>query len=116
METGRDRCRGEISHLHATDSELVRRARHGDEAAFHELVDRYAGVLFGLAFSLVGHAADAEDVVQETFSGAFRGLRAFRGFSSVKTWLIRILISWIAIETKPVMSVMTTMIMIPFPI
>jgi len=80
------------AHLHANDSELVRRARQGNDAAFHELVDRHAGHLFGLAFSLTGNAADAEEVVQETFLGALRGLRAFKGRSSVKTWLIRILV------------------------
>ena len=84
--------RREIVHLPASDSELVRAAQRSDDAAFHELVDRYAGLLFGLAFSLVGNAADAEDVVQETFLGALRGIRAFRERSSVKTWLSRILV------------------------
>jgi RNA polymerase sigma-70 factor (ECF subfamily) len=55
-------------------------------------VERYANDLFRLAVSLVGNAADAEDVVQETFSGAFRRIFAFRGEATVKTWLIRILV------------------------
>ena len=76
----------------STDSRLVGSARDGDASAFHELVDRYAGFLFALALSLSGNAADAEDLVQETFSGAFRGLAAFEGRASVKTWLARILI------------------------
>lgn len=92
MKTQRERLARESSHLQATDLELVRRARHGDDRSFHELVDRYAGQLFGLACSLVGNVADAEDVVQETFSGAFRHLAAFREHSSVKTWLTRILV------------------------
>jgi RNA polymerase sigma-70 factor (ECF subfamily) len=75
----------------STDSELVGRAREGDLSAFHELVDRYARSLFALAVSLSGNMADAEDLVQETFSGAFRGLAAFEGRASVKTWLARIL-------------------------
>ena len=74
------------------DSEIVRRLRAGEAAAFHELVDRLGPALFGLAISLVGNAADAEDIVQEAFSGAFRGLHTFRGDSSVKTWLTRILV------------------------
>ncbi len=82
----------EIAHLHPTDLQLLKRARRGEEAAFHELVDRYARGLFQLAFSLVSNGADAEDVVQETFLGAFRGLGAFRECSSVKTWLTRILV------------------------
>lgn len=46
--------------------------------------------------SLLGNAADAEDVVQETLVGAFRGLGGFRGQASVKTWLTRILIKRVA--------------------
>jgi RNA polymerase sigma-70 factor (ECF subfamily) len=64
----------------------------GDEAAFHELVDRYANEMYRLSLSLVGNTADAEDVVQETFSGAFQALPDFDGRSSVRTWLSRILV------------------------
>ncbi len=74
------------------DKELVAGALRGQGKAFHELVDRHAGRLMGLATVLVGNAADAEDVVQETLAGAFVGLSGFRGESSVKTWLTRILI------------------------
>ena len=76
----------------ASDAELLERARRGDDAAFHELVDRHAGRLYRLAFSLSGNAADAEDILQETFSGAFRGLAGFESRSSVKTWLTQILV------------------------
>lgn len=78
--------------MESDDLTLVRRARLGDHAAFHELVDRHGPGLLRLAASLVGNVADAEDIVQETFSGAFRGLGGFRGGSSVRTWLTRILI------------------------
>lgn len=76
----------------ATDLELARRARQGDDEAFHELVDRHGARLYGLAFSLLGNAADAEDVVQEALSGALQGLRGFEGRSSVKTWLSSIVV------------------------
>jgi RNA polymerase sigma-70 factor, ECF subfamily len=78
--------------LGQSDWQLARRARGGDIAAFHELVDRHAASLLGMATMLVGNAADAEDVVQETLAGAFRGLGSFRGDSAVKTWLTRILL------------------------
>ena len=78
--------------MRETDPDLVERARRGEEAAAHEIVDRYARELFGLAFSMVGQAADAEDVLQETFAGAFRGLGSFEGRCSLKTWLTRILV------------------------
>jgi RNA polymerase sigma-70 factor, ECF subfamily len=77
----------------AGDIELLRRAVGGDSKAFHALVDRHAQQLYRLAVSLVGNATDAEDVLQETFIGAFRGLRDFEERSSVKTWLTRILIT-----------------------
>lgn len=76
----------------ADDIELLHRARAGDSAAFHGLVDRHAQRLYRLAVSLVGNAADAEDVLQEALIGAFRGLRSFEARSSVKTWLTRILV------------------------
>ena len=75
-----------------TDSELVSQARRGSPAAFHQLVDRYGAALFGLACRLVGNEADAQDVMQEMLTGAFRGLSAFRHQSSVKTWLTQILV------------------------
>lgn len=74
------------------DADLLQGARHGDQRALHELVDRHAQRLFGLACSLVGNAEDAEDVVQETFLGALKGIRSFRGLSSVGTWLTSILL------------------------
>jgi len=77
----------------ADDIELMRRAAAGDPRSFHALVDRHAQRLFRLAVSLVGNAADAEDVLQETFIGAFKGLRSFEGRSSVRTWLTRILVT-----------------------
>src|SRR3712207_6819902 len=46
------------------DAELLRRAAQGHEAAFRELADRHARYLYGIAFSLSGNAADAEDLVQ----------------------------------------------------
>lgn len=84
------------SSLPPTDAELVRRIRAGDQEAFRELVDRHSDSLFGLACTLVGSPADAEDLLQETFLGAFRRLGAFEGRSAVKTWLVRILLNHVS--------------------
>src|SRR5258706_13169683 len=75
------------------DLELLRPAAAGNGSAFHLLVDRHAQRLYRLAVSLVGNASDAEDVLQEAFAGAFRGLSGFEARSSVKTWLTRILVT-----------------------
>jgi RNA polymerase sigma-70 factor, ECF subfamily len=75
----------------------VRSAAKGDGRAFHELVDRHAPRLYRMAVSLCGNAADAEDVLQEAFTGAYRGLGRFEARSSVKTWLSRILVTQAAL-------------------
>jgi len=72
--------------------EFLRRLRSNDQAAFHELVDQFSQQLFRVAYSIGGNAADAEDVVQETFTAAFAGIGRFRGESSLKTWLMQILV------------------------
>lgn len=82
--------------MQPTDAELVRRIRAGDQKAFQELVNRHSDSLYGLACTLVGNSADAEDLVQETFLGAFRRLGAFEGRSAVKTWLVRILLNHVS--------------------
>lgn len=79
--------------MRMTDLDLVRRSRNGDQAAFCELVDRHAKALYRLAFALVGNAPDADDVLQETFLGAFRQMAAFEERASVRTWLSRILVN-----------------------
>lgn len=75
-----------------SDLDLLRAATRGDERAFHRLVDRHAPALFRLALSLSGTRSDAEDICQETFAGAYQSMPAFKGGSSVKTWLTKILI------------------------
>jgi RNA polymerase sigma-70 factor (ECF subfamily) len=77
--------------LDGTDSELVYAAKNGDDSAFHALLDRYAPILMPIAVSLSPRRQDAEDLLQETFIGAYRGLKNFEGRSSLKTWLVQIL-------------------------
>lgn len=69
---------------------LLDRARGGDRAAFDQLVRLYWPRIFALALQISGHREDAEDIAQETFLRAHRGLRAFEGRSSFQTWLYRI--------------------------
>ena len=75
------------------DQDLLHRTADGDANAFHQLVDRHADRLYRLATSLVGNRVDAEDVLQESFAGAFRGAGKFEGRSSVKSWLTRIVVT-----------------------
>jgi len=80
------------SHGGVDDFQLAQRAAGGDHRAFHLLVERHGRRLYRLAVSLIGNTADAEDVVQETFVGAFKALAKFEARSSVKTWLTGILL------------------------
>ena len=75
-----------------SDQELLKLSIDGDSRAFHALVDRHAAELFRLAMSLSRNRAEAEDIVQETLIGAFRGMDRFDGRASVKTWMKRILV------------------------
>jgi len=78
--------------LQRSDLELARAAAAGDGKAFHELTDRHAAGLFRAAQSLTRSRADAEDLLQETLLGAYRGLAGFDGRAAVKTWLSSILV------------------------
>src|SRR5688500_15827596 len=75
------------------DTELVRRFLSGDEPAFVEITSRYRAKIFSVAISLLRNRADAEEIVQDTFVRAYRGLKNFRGDSSLATWLHRIAVN-----------------------
>ena len=72
------------------DRALVTAAQAGDPDAVTALVHRYQNRIFNFTLAMTGNAADAEDLAQETFIRAFRGLHRFRGDSSFKNWLYRI--------------------------
>jgi RNA polymerase sigma-70 factor (ECF subfamily) len=72
------------------DAELVERLRKGDTKALDELFRRHRDAAYGIAYRLLGNADDALDVVQEAFIHVLRGIGAFRGQSSFRTWLYRI--------------------------
>src|SRR5688572_7456893 len=75
------------------DDELLARLRAGDEDAFGALVRRYHPSLSRLARSVVGSAAVADEVVQDTWLAVVRGVDRFEGRSSFKTWLFHILMN-----------------------
>jgi len=75
------------------DRELMERFRSGERAAFDQLVRRHQKQLWRLARRYVKRDADAADVTQQAFVRAFKGSAAFRGTSSVRSWLYRIAIN-----------------------
>jgi RNA polymerase sigma-70 factor (ECF subfamily) len=73
-----------------TDVELVELARQGDRPAFDELLLRHDDRMRGLAFRLVADRHGMDDVLQDAYLNAYRGLPGFRPGSDFGRWLYRI--------------------------
>ena len=72
------------------DAELVRLAQGGNERAFQALVVKYQRRIARHVARYVRRAGDVEEVVQDAFIRAYRGLASFRGDASFYSWLYRI--------------------------
>ena len=70
---------------------LVEAAKYGDAEAFGVLVKRYMPKALSFVRQMTGSAEDAEDLAQEAFFKAYRGLGGFKGESSFYTWFFRVL-------------------------
>ncbi|MCM3880994.1 MAG: sigma-70 family RNA polymerase sigma factor [Vicinamibacterales bacterium] len=75
------------------DAALVRRSQRGDGDAFGVLVSRHARTILSVTTRMLGPAADAEDVAQETFVAAYKALPGFHLDSKFSTWLYRIAVN-----------------------
>ncbi|HET9940355.1 MAG TPA: sigma-70 family RNA polymerase sigma factor [Candidatus Eisenbacteria bacterium] len=73
-----------------TDEQLVRKSQQDNERAFGELVSRYESKVYSLALKMLRNPEDAEDVLQDTFLRAYRGIKSFKGNSTFSTWIYRI--------------------------
>lgn len=71
------------------DASLVASVQHGDMDAFNQLVQRYERQVYNVSFRMLGNAQLAEDITQETFLKAYRGMAGFRG-ENLRAWLLRI--------------------------
>ncbi len=69
---------------------IIARARRGDADAFEQLVAAYRDQVFRLALRMCGSEADADEVAQEAFLSAWKGLPNFRGDSQFSTWLYQL--------------------------
>ncbi len=74
----------------ALDRSLVDRFKEGDSSAFDQLVSRYWDRIYVMVHHLLRNVQDAEEVTQDTFIRAHRGLANFRGESTLSTWLYQI--------------------------
>ena len=69
---------------------LVEACLAGRRDAFDLIVERHRRAVYQLCYRFVGNHEDASDLSQDVFLRAYRGLRSFRGHSSLATWLYRI--------------------------
>jgi RNA polymerase sigma-70 factor (ECF subfamily) len=69
------------------------RARQGDREAFGRLVRRHQRRVYAAALHIIGNHSDADDVTQESFVRAYRGLKTFDGRADFFTWLYRITVN-----------------------
>lgn len=74
----------------ALDRLLVDRFKKGDQSAFDEMVSRYWGRIYAMVNQMLRNTQDAEEVTQDAFIRAHRGLENFRGDSAFSTWLYQI--------------------------
>lgn len=80
----------EASELHFEDECLVDSLRRGMDEAYETLIERFQQPVYNLVYRLLDDPSEAADVVQEVFIKVFRNIGAFRGNSSLKTWIYRI--------------------------
>jgi len=76
--------------MNQKEESLVEALHRGDRYACDDLVQQFSGKIYNVALRLTGHPTEAEEVMQETFINACRGVEAFEGRSSLSTWLYRI--------------------------
>ncbi|MFQ3225792.1 MAG: RNA polymerase sigma-70 factor (ECF subfamily) [Lentimonas sp.] len=72
------------------DDLLIERIKNGDNAAYDDMVTRYWDRIFARVHHLLKNQQDAEEVTQDAFIRAHRGLESFRGDASFSTWLYQI--------------------------
>ncbi|MBC8231099.1 sigma-70 family RNA polymerase sigma factor [bacterium] len=98
-----------------TDEHLVQNCQAGDSIAFDCLVCRHQKLVFRLIYRIVGKDADIEDIAQEVFLRAYKGLDKFRGDAAFSTWLTRITVNYCLKvfnqrKTKPLLERLTSFI------
>ena len=76
-----------------SDGELIAQFLAGSEEAFNRLVLRHQRRAYNIAYRFLSHHEDALEVAQDAFVRAYRNLRRFKGKSSFKTWLYKIILN-----------------------
>jgi RNA polymerase sigma factor (sigma-70 family) len=82
-----------IHYPDQADTELVRLALEGDKMALQNLISRHQVFVYNVALKMTRSIEDAEDLTQEVFIKAITSLAKFKGKSSFRTWLHRIMVN-----------------------
>ncbi len=91
----------ETSNADEHDARLMQRMRDAqDEHALRELIERYQGPVYTMAYRMLGNAADAEDVAQRTFIRVWKAAPTYRADARVSTWLFTIVKNLVFNETR----------------
>ncbi len=72
------------------EQDLIRRIIAGARDEFSLLIEQHQSTVFSVIMRQIGDRATSEEIAQETFLRAYRGLKGFRFNSRFRTWLIRI--------------------------
>jgi RNA polymerase sigma-70 factor (ECF subfamily) len=90
---GEDAVAFDPSWAEADDRTLVALCLAGQRAAFDVVVQRHRRQVYQLCYRYVGNHEDAADLAQDAFIRAYKGLKGFKGESSLSTWLYRIAVN-----------------------
>ena len=77
----------------ALRDELIDRCKRGEATAFKELYQRYAKAMYNTCLRILSNASEAEDVLQESFTEAFRNIHGFEYRSGFGSWIKQICIN-----------------------
>jgi RNA polymerase sigma-70 factor, ECF subfamily len=93
-----------VANRRGEDQELVRRAQHGDTAAFEVLVKKHQGRVFAVAGGILRNREDVEDIAQQVFVKAYFSLKKFDQRAAFSTWLYKITVNecWDLLRKKKV--------------
>ena len=75
------------------EQQIIIRAQEGDHRAFRELVDQFKRPMFKFALELTGDRDEADDLSQQTFIKAYKGLHRYKAQSKIISWLYRIMVN-----------------------
>ncbi|HET9184146.1 MAG TPA: RNA polymerase sigma factor [Candidatus Angelobacter sp.] len=82
-----------MDRMHETDASVVAQVLAGDRDAFRLLVERHSRTLYRLVYRMTGNSDDSQEIVQDTFLHAFKGLSRFELRSNFATWIYRIAVN-----------------------